>query len=45
MLLLVLLILALIIFGVGFTVHVLWWVLIIILALVIFSLLTGENKL
>ena len=40
----VLLILALIIFGVGFAVHLLWWLLIILLVIAVLSWLFGRRR-
>jgi hypothetical protein len=40
----VLLILALIVFGVGFAVHLLWWLLIVVLVVAIFSWLFGRRR-
>src|SRR3954453_15577398 len=40
----VLLILALIIFGVGFAVHLLWWLLIIVLVIAVFNWLFGRPR-
>lgn len=40
----VLLILALILFGVGFAVHLLWWLLIVVLILAIVSWLFGRRR-
>jgi hypothetical protein len=40
----VLLILALIIFGVGFAVHLLWWLLIVLLVIAIVSWLMGRRR-
>jgi hypothetical protein len=39
----VLLILALIVFGVGFAVHLLWWLLIVLLVIAILSWLFGRR--
>jgi hypothetical protein len=43
-LLIVLLILALIVFGVGFAVHLLWWLLIILLIIAVLSWLFGRRR-
>ena len=40
----VLLILALIVFGVGFAVHLLWWLLIVLLVIAILSWLFGRRR-
>jgi len=40
----VLLILALIIFGVGFAVHLLWWLLIIVLVIAVLNWLFGRRR-
>jgi hypothetical protein len=40
----VLLILALIVFGVGFAVHLLWWLLIILLVVAVLSWLFGRRR-
>jgi hypothetical protein len=40
----VLLILALIVFGVGFAVHLLWWLLIILLVIAVLSWLFGRRR-
>jgi hypothetical protein len=40
----VLLILALILFGVGFAVHLLWWLLIVVLIIAILSWLFGRRR-
>jgi hypothetical protein len=40
----VLLILALIIFGVGFAVHLLWWLLIILLVIAVLGWLFGRRR-
>jgi hypothetical protein len=40
----VLLILALIVFGVGFAVHLLWWLLIILLVIAILGWLFGRRR-
>jgi hypothetical protein len=40
----VLLILALIVFGVGFAVHLLWWLLIILLVIAILAWLFGRRR-
>ena len=40
----VLLILALIVFGVGFAVHLLWWLLILLLVIAIFGWLFGRHR-
>jgi hypothetical protein len=40
----VLLILALILFGVGFAVHLLWWLLIVVLVIAIVSWLFGRRR-
>jgi hypothetical protein len=40
----VLLILALIVFGVGFAVHLLWWLLIVLLVLAVISWLFGRRR-
>ena len=40
----VLLILALIVFGVGFAVHLLWWLLIVLLVIAIFGWLLGRRR-
>lgn len=40
----VLLILALIIFGVGFAVHLLWWLLIVLLVIAVLSWLFGRRR-
>ena len=39
-----LLILALIVFGVGFAVHLLWWLLIVLLVIAILSWLFGRRR-
>jgi len=43
-LLIVLLILGLIIFGVGFAVHLLWWLLIILLVIAVISWVMGRRR-
>jgi hypothetical protein len=40
----VLLILALIVFGVGFAVHLLWWLLIVLLVIAVISWLFGRRR-
>jgi len=40
----VLLILALIVFGVGFAVHLLWWLLIVLLVIAVFGWLFGRRR-
>ena len=40
----VLLILALIVFGVGFAVHLLWWLLIVLLVIAVLSWLFGRRR-
>jgi hypothetical protein len=40
----VLLILALILFGVGFAVHLLWWLLIVVLVIAVISWLFGRRR-
>jgi hypothetical protein len=40
----VLLVLALIVFGVGFAVHLLWWLLIVLLVIAILSWLFGRRR-
>ena len=40
----VLLILALIVFGVGFAVHLLWWLLIILLVIAVLSWVFGRRR-
>jgi hypothetical protein len=44
LLFIVLLILALIVFGVGFAVHLLWWLLIVLLVIAILSWLFGRRR-